>query len=136
MNNIVIMGRLCADPEIRTSTSGKTVCSLMVAVDRKNKEKETDFFPCVAFDKTADNIERFFSKGNRILLRGSMQSRKFEKDGKPQINWKMVVNEFDFVESRDAAKEPAAKEPAPASYTNAKAEDFSNVVADDDDFPF
>ena len=119
MNNLVIMGRLCGDPQLRTSESGKTVWSMIVAVDRKNKDKEADFFPCVAFDKTADNIARFFHKGNRILLRGSMQSRKFEKDGKPQINWKMTVNEFDFCEAKAAVTEAAAADPA-----------------EDDDFPF
>ena len=120
MNNIILMGRLTSDPEIKTSTSGKTFATFTLAVDRKAKEKKTDFFPCVAFDKTADNIERFFSKGNRILIRGSMQSDQYEKDGKKYPSWKLVVSEFDFTESKDTKPETPS---APADMP-------------DDDFPF
>lgn len=129
MNSIITMGRLTAAPEVRTSQSGKAVASFTVAVDRRTKDKQTDFFRCVAFDKTADNIERFFNKGDKILLRGSMQMDQYEKDGKKLTSWTMVVNEFDFVESRDT--QPKLKQKA-ADTPNPSIEDMMGT----DDFPF
>lgn len=121
MNNIIVSGRLTADPTIRTGSSGKAVCAFHVAVDRKSKEKLTDFFPCVAFDKTGENIDRFFGKGSRIICRGAMQCDIVEKNGEKRAYWKMVVNEFDFCDSKQ--NEPKAEEP--------KIDE-----PQDDDFPF
>ena len=81
MNSICLMGRLTADPELKTTQSGVSVTSFSVAVDRayrsKDQERQTDFINCVAWRQTAEFITRYFHKGNRIALQGSLQSRSY-----------------------------------------------------------
>lgn len=118
MNTIVLIGRLTADPESRTSASGLNVTTFTLAVDRRGKEKKTDFFRCVSFGKTAELIERYIKKGNRLAVEGSMQSEQYEdKNGKTQTAWKVVCEKVHFCESsQKETPQPAAME--------------------DDDFPF
>ena len=69
LNTIAIMGRLTHTPELRTTTSGKEVCSFDIACERSysaNGQRETDFLPCVAWGKTAQFIAQYFSKGSMI----------------------------------------------------------------------
>ena len=78
LNRAVMMGRLCADPELRHTQSQIPVCSFRIAVDRdyaKDKEKETDFFDVVAWRATAEFISKYFSKGRMIVVDGRMQTR-------------------------------------------------------------
>ena len=72
MNNVVLMGRLTADPELRTTNSGLNYCRFTVAVDRysKGEDKKTDFINCVAWRQTAEFVERYFSKGKMIAVQG------------------------------------------------------------------
>ena len=126
MNKITLIGRLTADPNALVSEkSGRTICPFILAVDRKDKGTNTDFIPCVSFDKTADAISKYFVKGQRIAVIGSLQGSKYEKDGKPNIYWKVYVHEFDFCESRDRAAQPEPKQ---------QAADYADVA--DEDFPF
>ena len=83
MNRVCLMGRLVADPELRQTTSGVSVATFRVAVDRnfqsKNSaERQADFIPCVAWRQTGEFISRYFSKGRMIALEGSLQSRNYE----------------------------------------------------------
>ena len=81
LNTIAIMGRLTHTPELRTTTSGKEVCSFDVACERSysaNGQRETDFLPCVAWGKTAQFISQYFDKGSMIAVNGSLQTRKYQ----------------------------------------------------------
>lgn len=99
MNVVTIMGRICQQPELRTTNSGKSVTSVTVAVDRT--EDHTDFLPVVAFGKTADMICRYFGKGNRIAVTGSLQSRRYsDRDGNNRNVIEIVANRVDFCESK------------------------------------
>lgn len=82
MNKIILIGRLCADPELRTTQSGVENCSFTVAVDRKfaNKqtgERETDFISCIAWRQTASFIARYFIKGKMIVVEGSLRTGSY-----------------------------------------------------------
>ena len=97
LNQIVIMGRLTADPEMRTTQSGTKVASFTVAVDRDFGEKKTDFIPCVAWRQTGEFVERNFGKGNLICAAGSLQSRQWEdRDGKKRTSWEVNVGNVWF----------------------------------------
>lgn len=99
MNVVTIMGRICQQPELRTTNSGNSVTSVTVAVDRI--KDHTDFLPVVAFGKTADMICRYFGKGNRIAVTGSLQSRRYaDRDGKNHNVVEIVANRVDFCESK------------------------------------
>lgn len=82
INNATIMGRLTADPELRTTNNGTFVTSFAVAVDRKytpsGQEKQTDFIDCVAWKSKADFITRYFHKGDLIAIEGEIQTRTWE----------------------------------------------------------
>lgn len=92
MNDITLKGRLVRDPEQRVSTSGTTLASFSIAVDRAFKKDEADFFNCVAFGKTAEFITNYFAKGKEILLKGEMQCSKKENN----YYWNVVVNRVEF----------------------------------------
>lgn len=75
LNMIAIMGRLTHTPELRTTTSGKEVCSFDIACERSysaNGQRETDFLPCVAWGKTAQFVSQYFDKGSMIAVNGSI----------------------------------------------------------------
>lgn len=81
MNCIVLSGRLCADPELRQTTSNVSVCRFRVAVQRNYKDKDgnygADFITCVAWNAQAEFISKYFSKGSAIAVRGSMQNADY-----------------------------------------------------------
>lgn len=100
MNLVIISGRLCADPELRQTNSNKPVCLFTVAVeDGKDKDgnKKAQFVPCVAWDKTAETISKYFLKGNPITLTGHLSCRTWERDGKKNYAWEVFVDRFEFV---------------------------------------
>ncbi len=82
LNCAVIMGRLVADPELRTTGSGISVTSFTVAVDRSYQkagtERQTDFIDVVAWRQTAEFVSRYFHKGSMIAVQGSIQARSYE----------------------------------------------------------
>lgn len=78
LNKVLIMGRLTADVELRYTQSNKTVTSFTVAVDRGGKDQGTDFINCVAWEKTAEMIQRYFGKGRMICVEGRIQVRSYE----------------------------------------------------------
>ena len=105
MNSICLMGRLTGDPELKTTQNGVSVTSFSVAVDRayrsKDQERQTDFINCVAWRSTAEFISRYFRKGQRIALQGSLQSRKYTaNDGSQRTVYEVVVDNAFFCESK------------------------------------
>ena len=113
MNSIHIIGRLGREPELRYTQSGKAVCSFSVAVDRRGKDAEPDWFSVSAWEKTAELCNEYLKKGRMVAVRGRMQSRKYEKDGAKITAWDLVADEVQFLGSREESSEPSA-EPAPA----------------------
>lgn len=116
MNKVLLVGRMVRDPEIRYTNEGTSIAKFSIAVDRavkKDSEQQTADFPsCVAFGKTAEFIEKYFRKGNRIGIVGRIQTGNYtDKDGKKIYTTDVVAENVEFVESRAAASaEPAKKE--------------------------
>lgn len=104
MNNVVLVGRLTRDPEVRyTSGTQMAVARFTVAVDRPvgaGKERQADFISTVAFGKTAEFIERFFTKGRMIGIQGRIQTGSYEKDGKKVYTTDVVADRVEFVGSK------------------------------------
>lgn len=100
MNNICITGRLTSTPEIKTTTSGVSVCSVSIAVDRDykvNGEKATDFIACVFWRGTAEFVGKYFSKGDMIAVVGSLESRKYkDKEGNSRTVWEVKADKVNF----------------------------------------
>lgn len=101
MNNIIIKGRLTADPEMRKTTNGVPVTNFTVAVDRTFNRDETDFFRCTAWRLTAEFVNQYFKKGQEILLNGEMQCNVWEdEDGEKHSSWAVQVVNAEFCGSK------------------------------------
>lgn len=131
MNNVILMGRLTVDPEIKQTNSGKSVTSFTVAVDRQGKEKQTDWINCVAWEKTAEFICKYFQKGKPIIVEGYLQTRTYEdKNGSKQKVTEVIVRSIDFVLSDKTESRPAD----PYKAADVVHEDYAEIT--DADLPF
>lgn len=113
MNNVSLIGNLTRDPEIRYSQGERptAIATFTIAVNRKYKregEPDADFLRCVAFGKVAELIEKYFSKGNKIGLRGWIRTGSYQnKDGVTVYTTDISVEDIYFVESRNQTSSPA-----------------------------
>lgn len=123
MNIVILSGRLCADPEIRTSTTGMTIANYRLAVNRmkrKGEEDKADFLNCVAFDKKAEFAERYLFKGTKINLRGHIQTGSYvNREGQKVYTTDIIVDEQEFAESKGVQQEapPSVPDEAMAEFT-------------------
>lgn len=108
MNKVIMTGRLTKDPEVRYTTGDvpKAVAKFSLAVDRQFKTRdgktEADFFNCVAFGKTAEHLEKFWSKGMKALIEGHLQNDHYkDRDGRTQYSEQIVVDRIEFVEKKE-----------------------------------
>lgn len=102
MNKLILMGRLAKDPEFLRTSSETIVVKFSVAVERKFvKENVVDFINCIAFSKTAEFINNYFKKGNRILLEGRLQQEKYtDKNGYKVNTYSVIVDIVEFCENK------------------------------------
>ena len=140
INVVVLMGRLTADPELRTTPNGISVTSFSIAVDRAYQkagtERQTDFINCVAWRQTAEFITKYFQKGAMIAVNGTLQQRSYtDKDGNKRTAYDVVIDNASFCGSKaDGSARPRSDEPA--SFSNAGMGDFEEITMRDDDLPF
>ena len=152
MNKVILMGRLVADPELRTTPNGVSVTSFTLAVNRRFAKQgdpvTADFIDIVAWRQTADFIAKWFSKGRQIAVIGSIQVRKWQdKEGKNRYTTEVVAEEAYFADSKKEGAEGSFNN-APfgnaagnntgasgAGYTPAGRGDFDEVD-DGDELPF
>lgn len=138
MNSVQLVGRLTRDPDVRYLDNGASVARFTLAVDRRFKKDggdEADFISCVAFGKTADFLEKWFRKGQRLGLTGRIQTGSYtNKDGQKVYTTDVVVENVEFVESK-ASSAPVARQPA-GGYTDS--DGFMNIPDDveDEGLPF
>lgn len=102
MNSVNLVGRITRDIELKKTGSGKSFCGFSIAVDR-NKD-EADFIPCKAWDSTAENIAKFFRRGDRIGITGVLSTRTYEDNGQKHFIMEVLVRSFDFTESKPKAE--------------------------------
>ena len=146
MNVICLMGRLVADPELKSTQNGVAVTSFCIAVDRsyqpKGQERQSDFINCVAWRNTAEFITRFFRKGQRIALNGSLQSRNYtDRDGNKRTAYEVVIDNASFVDPKSSNTDAAPRYEAPAAqqqyaqpqpaFSNGNDADFEEILGDD-----
>ena len=135
INNVTLMGRLTANPNMNTTNSGKAVANFTIAVDSFRRDDPANFINCVAWEKTAEFINKYFGKGNMIAVTGSIQTRKYEdKDGNSRTAFEVVVRDASFCGEK---KEDAGSNAGSASSGTAseRAETF-DILDDDEDLPF
>lgn len=119
INNIVLMGRLTAEPELRSTQSGKPVASFRIAVDRPGQDAGADFIPVSAWEKTAAFVCKYFHKGSMIAVQGTLQSQNYtDKNGQNRTAYTVNARTVSFCGEK-------AKEPEP-----------EKVEDEQDEFPF
>lgn len=139
LNHITVMGRLVADPELKTTPSGVSVCSFRVACDRdykpKDGERETDFINVTAWRSTADFVGKFFTKGRMVVVDGRLQIRPYtDKEGNKRTAAEIVAGSVYFGDSKP--RDDGNQEP-PAYHGEELPEGFTPDLSDGDgDLPF
>ncbi len=140
INKAILMGRLTRDPELRHTNSGTPVCSFSIAINNGYGENaQTDFVNCVAWNKTAEFVSKYFAKGRMIIVIGRISSRSWDgPDGKKNYATEVVANEVAFGESkRDGGDYSSQGTVAPESIPSMPMEDGGFSPLDtDDDLPF
>lgn len=129
LNKTIAMGRMVADPELKTTGSGTSVCSFTLACDRdykaKDAERETDWLDCTAWRGTAEFISKYFTKGRMMVVEGRLQTRNYEdKNGNKRKATEIVVDNAYFGDSKKDTD----------AYTHTASEPVE--VADDGELPF
>ena len=125
MNKVIFTGRLTADPELRQS-GDTTITRFNLAVDRRGKRDEADFFSCTAFNKLAEFAKNYLVKGTKILLEGRIQNNNYtDRDGKKVYGFQVIADSIEFAGAK-------------TERTTEKADDFVKVPdnVDDEELPF
>ena len=151
MNVVAIMGRLVADPELRTTTQGNSVCSFRIACDRsyvqQGQERQADFIDIVAWRQQAEFVSKYFQKGSMIAIDGSLQTRQYQdKNGNNRTAVEVVANNISFAGAKrqDSQNAPSYEQQtasyvqqskAQSGFAQGSADDFA-VINDNDDLPF
>ena len=151
LNVVAIMGRLVADPELRTTTQGNSVCSFRITCARcyvqRGQERQADFVDIVAWRQQADFVSKYFQKGSMIAVEGSLQTRNYQdKNGNNRTAVEVVANNISFAGAKrqDAQSAPSYEQQtishvqqakAQSGFAQGSADDFA-VIDDNDDLPF
>ena len=130
LNEIILQGRLTDYPELKKTNSGKSVTSFSLAVERDfstSGEKETDFINIVAWNNTADFITKYFSKGKQMIVKGSLQVRKYQtQNGENRYATEVVADKVYFAGDKAAD---------PLNEFKDKVDNF-NAIDSDEELPF
>lgn len=131
LNHSTIMGRLTKNPELRRTQSGKAVVSFTIACDKPGKDSGASFIPCVAWEKTGEFINSYFSKGSAIAVEGRLESRQYDaNDGQKRTVLEVVVSQAHFCGKKEETTEPAFGTPEYAKNS------FELLDGEDDECPF
>lgn len=141
-NRVMVCGRLTADPELKTITSGVSVTKFSVAVNKPGKQNQADFFNVTAWRSTAEVVTQYFHKGSSIFIEGALTQRMWEDgSGKKHSAVEITANNVYFVDSKSESITEAPRIPASTADRARKDAEFvaaqnTFVEINDDDLPF
>ena len=152
VNQVILMGNLTRDPELRQTPSGQTVCNFGIALNRAYKgqsgdwQEATDFVNCVAWGPLAERLGQYVHKGSRVLVQGSLRSSSWEQEGQKRSKLEVWANDVTFLDGRgegggsggySGGDSQASSSPKPA---NKKKDEVVEDIGDEpinlDDIPF
>ena len=137
INQVILMGRLTRDPEMRTTTTGKSIASFSLAVDRGGQDDQADFFDITAWEKLGELANQYLSKGRRCLVQGRLRQDSWDdkETGKKRSRIEVTATDITFLDGpNDGQGQGGAS--APRSASSAPAKKSNDVVIDDiDDKP-
>jgi len=148
VNQVILLGNLTRDPELRQTPSGQSVCSFSLALNRAYKgqngewQEATDYIDCVAWGPLAERVSQYLSKGRRALVQGRLQSRSWEQEGQKRSKVEVLANDVTFVDSRGegggnagGGSDESAASQAPATAKTQSPKKKDDVVEDIGDEP-
>lgn len=133
------MGNMCADPELKATQSGTSVCSFNVAINRYSKEpdaKKVDFFTVVAWQAKAEFVSRYFKKGQAIVVCGRLENREWtDKQGNKRISTEIIAEEISFAGGKESSTEAKNEAYVPSAYSTQNSQNFESIE-DQEGLPF
>lgn len=135
INEVFLIGRLTKDPEIKMTQSGKDCLMFNLAVNRNNDE--ANFIRCVAFEKTAQNINQYLHQGDRLAIIGTLTSRSYEnQNGQRVFITEVLVRQTQFLNSKSSNNQPNNNYQANNYQASQPTSNQQTTTFDDDDLPF
>lgn len=148
MNKVILIGRITKDLELSKTTAGKSYLRFTLAVNRRFKSndqqgQDADFISCVVWEKRAETMYQYLGKGSQVAIEGRIQTGSYERDGQRVYTTDIVVENFDFLESRQARQnvanqqqpyfpdEPSYSAPQSSSMDDFDAEPILDIASDD-----
>jgi single-strand DNA-binding protein len=133
INQVILMGRLTRDPEVRTTSTGKTITSFSIAVDRGGQEDAADFFDVTAWEKLGELVSQYLSKGRRCLVQGRLRQDSWDdkETGKKRSKVEVVATDVTFLDGPNG--DGGSSNYTPSAGGNKKSDDV--VIEDIDDKP-
>lgn len=140
LNNLSILGRVTKPPELKYLQNGTAVLNFDIANSIKVRDSEiTTFLKCVCYGKTAEVINQYVSKGNRVLLQGELRQNTYQDSSGAKKSYHFLqVNSFDFIESKNEKQAQAPQMPTAQQTKEQKqrADFVREIIIEDDDIPF
>ena len=138
VNNVVLVGRLTKDVELKYTQSGMAVAKFILAVNRqfkKDGQPDADFITCTAFSKTAENLANFMRKGSQIGVVGNIQTGSYDKDGTRVYTTDVICNNIQFLEPRQEQQGGQQQQQYQAPQQQQQKPQYQQPMSDED-LPF
>jgi len=150
VNQVILLGNLTRDPELRQIPSGQSVCSFSLALNRAYKDQSgewqeaTDFIDVVAWGPLGERVSQYLTKGRRCLVQGRLQSRSWEQDGQKRSKVEVLASDVTFLDGRGDDNGGASASSGSGSSSSSSSKKKDDVVVEDignepinlDDIPF
>lgn len=138
INQVILMGRLTRDPEQRTTTSGKTIASFSIAVDRGGESDAADFFEITAWEKLGELVIQYLGKGRRVLVQGRLRQDSWDdkETGKKRSRVEVTATDVTFLDGPSDGQGGNSSAPsAPRSNSSSSSKSEDVVIQDIEDKP-
>ena len=135
LNKVILIGNLTADPELKQTQSGTSVCSFNIAINRYSKEpdaKKVDFFTVVAWQAKAEFVSKYFKKGSGIVIVGRLENRDWtDKQGNKRISTEIIAEEISFAGGKESSSEAKSEPYTPTPYSTQSSQNFEEIPGDE-----
>lgn len=140
LNKVILMGNMCADPELKQTQGGTSVCSFNIAVNRKFNKDEVDFITIVAWRQQAEFVSKYFKKGQAIVVVGELQNRSWtDNQGQKRYATEVKAEEVSFGGNKGSSEEAKNDAPTqaytPTGYSTENSQNFE-TIPDQEGLPF
>lgn len=142
INQVILMGNLTRDPELRTTPSGQSVCSFSLAINRSwqdqsgQAQEAVDYFDITAWGKLGELVNQYLSKGRKCLVMGRLSQRSWEQDGQKRSKVEVVASDVTFLDGGGGGNAGASRGPAPRPTSEPVAEETDDQPIDLSEIPF